>query len=456
MAAIATCEKCGYAFEVDEQHLGKPVQFTCPECNTRQTVTPEEKKKGSVVWDDVEQQDERKPGVVFDEEEPEEPARPSVIFGEPAETAPPATDPATAPAEPGLELEPDKGTEPPGPPEEPGRPAPDTTPAEAAVELEVEEEGPAEVSFPELEGSGRYELEDVPGTSRPRPDEADEPPGEPRFFEDTGGFDEPDVAQEEELLQPEIMDEPGTPPERLEAELAAIDKRLEQIRREMGGTGAWNMEDAKAVLEMPMEGWKARLRRWWRLLVDRKRGHNVPCRIGYDGSPSTVTPSRVREYNDLDVRRQVLGGLADSRGVLPPVLLFAGPGLLAWLSLLAMVLVAQAVTTFSAAFGTGVLVVAPLVAVVLYRVKFLPLRQALKQYPLWQPRGFTAPGRGSYKMLCMLVIAAVCLIVTLIIAHNLVVKQAASDTAVDTNPAASTPTGTDPGGAPDRATTPEE
>ena len=518
MKVTAACRDCGYAFEVDERHLGKPVQFTCPSCQTKQTVTAREKKVGKVVWDEEEA---KKPSVILDEEEP---AKPSVVFEDS-----PGTNPAEAPAAPTVEMEPERATEeaaatgdrPPPPvedataaptapfetvslgqatpaeeqhaaaepavgeeppaeaeppaeeqaaspqekpqaeqqpaspesaageqpepePESAGLqleqdrpPADHARPAEMAVEqeavsdalaqeqAEVQElqEEPVDISFHELEANGRYELDLE--TKRPSAvadadvvdDELVVPatPAEVVFDEEID-----DSGEDEELLNPEVIEEPTEPRERLEAEIDAIDRRMAEIRREMSGTGAWNVEDAREVLEMPVEGWKAALRRWTTLVFSRQPGHTIPCRTGYDGCATVATPSRVREYKELHLRRHVLGGLAESRGLVPPMVLFTGPGLLAWLSLLFFVLLAQATTTVAPLVGALAVIPAVLAAVVLYRGLFLPLRQVLKQYPIWKPMGFSAPGRRIYRVLCILAIAACCLIVGLVAASNLI------------------------------------
>jgi hypothetical protein len=427
VTATASCPDCGYSFEVGEEHIGKPVQFTCPECQASQTVTAIERKVGRVVWDEDEGSEE-KPSVIWDEEEP---AKPSVVFED--ESA--SLNPAAAPAEPAEELEPERATEAEGPhcdlidiSED------ENAPVEAAVEHEVRssdlvapdedgdieelQEEPVDVSFPELEGSGRYELEGV--ASAPAGDSADRQappaPAQQKTAEPLAA--PPD--EEEELLEPEVLEEPREPRARLEAELEAIEYRQNEIRREMANADAWNVEDAEDVLQMKVDGWRAVLRRVSTLVLKRRRGYLIPCRSGYDGAPTAVSPSRAQEYRDLDVRRHVLEGLARSSGLLPQVVLFTGPGLLAWLSLLFFVLMAEAITTVAPVIGAVALVPGALASVALYRGLFLPLRQALKQYRLWKPMGFSAPGRRIYRVLCMLAIAACSLLVGLVVASNLI------------------------------------
>lgn len=430
--AQATCAACGYSFEVPGEHAGKPVIFTCPSCNSQQTVTAEKlvEAPASVIWDD-----EEPAGVVWDEEEAEE-SRATVEFDdEPDAGIPVDLDDSEAPS-PGApaasiraDIEYYDDSEPP--------PAVATTPRlpDAQILQPAPEQPPAPAESTE---SGALQVEETPEDENYEVGglELEDLSGYRRFARKAGEAAVTELAEDdfEELAEPEVIDEappereraipehrpaaPKTPRARLEAEIDAIDARMARIRSDMQGSGSWNVDDARAVLTMPVEGRPAFWRRT-RELITGAADYRMPCRLGPSGTTAPPVGSRLEEYRGLDVRRHVLRILGESGGTLPQVVLFTGPGLLAWLVFLFFVLTAQALTTWFMSLA-GLAVMFPSIAFVwvLYRARFLPLHDVLRQFPIWEPRGFTAPGRRIYRLLCMMVIAAACLLLALTVATD--------------------------------------
>jgi hypothetical protein len=368
MAAEVKCEDCGFCFQMDVEHLGTSGPLACPQCRSEHLV---------------------------------------VIWRQPASGAPDG--------EAQVSMPPDTGP----PRKSPGEPAPDRA-----------DEGEGE-----YEPIGKLALED---TKAKRPpvifvDDHVEPPSAPRDDQsktkpagaiwDEAPTDEAlEVILDEPIATPaavpartpapveEIRTQAGlTPRERLRAELAAIEARLADLKRAASRDTAWSIGDPAKLFGRPggVAGWFRMLRH---ILSGRSTGYLVP----YGTRPAVGSGiASVREVGDLQVRRRILEQLDRSGDILPLTLIFTGPNLLGWLTMLLFISLCVAAICLHPMAGAGGLIPAALASYVLWRAIYRPVRVALQQHPIWR-LGFTLPPRRTYAALCVMTGAACALLATLV------------------------------------------